>query len=192
MSDSLWPHELQHARPPCLSPTPQGKLEVVKQEMARVNIDILGFSEQRWTGMGEFNSDDHYIYYCGQNSLRRNGVTLKSTKESEMQYLGAISKTTEWSMFISRADCSIWLLQPMNDVGTPSCEIKMRKIWRCICSLANSDQKLQFAPWFQTIIANPSQTSAGVILNSLDSFLHWGLQWCHSLISFSLFSCRFC
>ena len=55
----------------------QGKLEVVKQEMTRVNINILGISELRWTGMGEFNSDDHYIYYCGQESLRRNGVDRK-------------------------------------------------------------------------------------------------------------------
>ena len=54
----------------------QGKLEVVKQEMTRVNIDILGISELEWTGMGEFNSDDLYIYYCGQESLRRNGVTI--------------------------------------------------------------------------------------------------------------------
>ena len=54
----------------------QGKLEVVKQEMARVNVDILGISELKWTGMGEFNTDDHYIYYCGQESLRRNGVAL--------------------------------------------------------------------------------------------------------------------
>ena len=54
----------------------QGKLEVVKQEMARVNIDILGISELKWTGMGRFNSDDHDIYYCGQESLRRDGVTL--------------------------------------------------------------------------------------------------------------------
>ena len=54
----------------------QGKLEVVKQEMARVNVDILGISELKWTGMGEFHSDDHYIYYCGQESLRRNGVTI--------------------------------------------------------------------------------------------------------------------
>ena len=54
----------------------QGKLEVVKQEMARVNIDILGISELKWTGMGEFNSDDHYIYYCRQESLRRNGVAI--------------------------------------------------------------------------------------------------------------------
>ena len=54
----------------------QGKLEVVKQEMTRVNIDILGISELRWTGMDEFNSDDHYIYICGQESLRRNGVDI--------------------------------------------------------------------------------------------------------------------
>ena len=54
----------------------QGKLEVVKQEMARVNIDILEINELKWTGMGEFNSDDHYIYYCGQECLRRNGVAL--------------------------------------------------------------------------------------------------------------------
>ena len=54
----------------------QGKLEVVKQQMARVNINILGISELKWTRMGEFNSDDHYIYYCGQESLRRNGVAI--------------------------------------------------------------------------------------------------------------------
>ena len=58
----------------------QGKLEVVKQEMARVNIDILGISELKWMGMGKFNSDDHYIYYCGQESLRRNGVALLVSK----------------------------------------------------------------------------------------------------------------
>ena len=58
----------------------QGKLEVVKQEMARVNIDILGISELKWTGMGEFNSDNHYIYYCGQESLRRNGVAITEHK----------------------------------------------------------------------------------------------------------------
>ena len=68
---------------------------MVKQEMARVNIDILGISELKWTGMGEFNSDDHYIYYCGQEFLRRNGVALIVDKESEMQYLIAISKMTE-------------------------------------------------------------------------------------------------
>ena len=60
----------------------QGKLEVVKQEMGRVNIDILGISELKWTGMGEFNSDDHYIYYCGQESLRRNEVAIIVNKSS--------------------------------------------------------------------------------------------------------------
>ena len=54
----------------------QGKLEVIKQEMARVNVDILGIGELKWTGMGEFNSDDHYIYYCGQEFIRRNGVAI--------------------------------------------------------------------------------------------------------------------
>ena len=66
----------------------QDKLEVVKQETARVNIDILGISELEWTGRGEFNSDDHYIYYCGQESLRRNGVAFIDNK---------------------RVKCSIWV-----------------------------------------------------------------------------------
>ena len=60
-----------------------------------MNVDILGISELKWTGMGEFNSDDHYIYYCGQESLRRNAVANIVNKKSEMQYLDAISKTTE-------------------------------------------------------------------------------------------------
>ena len=66
----------------------QGKLEVVKQEMARVNINVLGISELKWTRMGEFNSDDHYIYYCGQESLRRNGVALIVNKRVQNAVLG--------------------------------------------------------------------------------------------------------
>ena len=66
----------------------QGKLEVIKQEMARVNVDILEISELKWTGMGEFNSDDHCIYYCGQESLGRNGVAL----------------------IVNKRKCSIWVL----------------------------------------------------------------------------------
>ena len=66
----------------------QGKLEVVKQEMARVNFNILGISELKWTGMGEFNSDDHYIYYCGQESLRRNGVVIMVNKRVQNAVLG--------------------------------------------------------------------------------------------------------
>ena len=66
----------------------QGKLEVVKQEMARVNVDILRISELKWTGMGEFNSDDHYIYYCEKESLRRNGVAIMVNKRVQNAVLG--------------------------------------------------------------------------------------------------------
>ena len=66
----------------------QDKLEVVKQEMARVNINILGISKLKWTGMGEFDSDDHYIYYCGQESLRRNGVAIMVNKRVRNAILG--------------------------------------------------------------------------------------------------------
>ena len=66
----------------------QGKLEVVKQEMARMNIDILGISKLKWTGMGEFNSDDHYVYYHGQESLRRNGIAIIVNKRVQNAVLG--------------------------------------------------------------------------------------------------------
>ena len=66
----------------------QGKLEVVKQEMARLNVDILGISKLKWTGMGQFNSDDHYIYYCGQESLRRNGVAIMVNERVRNAVLG--------------------------------------------------------------------------------------------------------
>ena len=75
-------------------PMNQGKLEAVTQEMARVTVDILGISELKWTAMGEFNSEDHYIYYCGRNPSKEMEPSW-STKESEMQYLNAISKMTE-------------------------------------------------------------------------------------------------
>ena len=68
--------------------TNQGQLDMVKQEMARLNIDILGISELKWTGMGEFDSDDNYIYYCGQESLRRNGVTIIVNKRVQNSVLG--------------------------------------------------------------------------------------------------------
>ena len=84
----------------------QGKVNVVKQEMARVNINIFGISELKWTGKGELNSDDHYIYYCGQESLRIKWSSPQSKEESEIQYLGAVSKTTDWSCFIFRANHS--------------------------------------------------------------------------------------
>ena len=70
-------------------------MDMVKQEMARVNIDVLGSSELKWMGMGEFNSDYHFIYYCGQEFRRRNGVVLLVKNRVEMQCLSVISKTTE-------------------------------------------------------------------------------------------------
>ena len=68
----------------------QGKLEMVKEELARGNINILGITELKWMGMGELNLDNHYIYYCGQESLRRNGVALIVNKKVQMQYLGTV------------------------------------------------------------------------------------------------------
>ena len=73
----------------------QGKLEVVKQEMAMVNVDILGISERKWTGMGEFNSDDHYIYYCGRESLRQNVVDHTVNERFRNAVLGCNFKRTE-------------------------------------------------------------------------------------------------
>ena len=73
----------------------QGKLEVVKQEMARVNIDILRINKLKWTGMGEFNSNDKYMYYCGQESLRRNGVAIIVNKRVQNEVLGCNLKNTE-------------------------------------------------------------------------------------------------
>ena len=70
-----------------------GKLEVVKQEMARVNVNILGISKLKWTGMGDFNSDDHYIYYCGQESIRRNAVAIIVNKRLQNAVLGCNLKT---------------------------------------------------------------------------------------------------
>ena len=72
----------------------QGKLEVLKQEMARVNVDILGISELKWTGKGEFNSDDHYIYYCGQESLRRNGVAIMVKSQKRQNDLCSFPRQT--------------------------------------------------------------------------------------------------
>ena len=87
----------------------QDKLEVVIQEMARVNINILGISKLKWTGQSEFNSDDHYIYYCGQESLRRNGVALVVNRR--IQNLGAVWNMREWSWLTSKANHSVSVIQ---------------------------------------------------------------------------------
>ena len=84
----------------------QGKFEVVKQETARVNVDILGISELKWTGMGEFNSDGHYIYYCGQESLRRIGVAIMVNKRVRNAVLGCTLKNDRM-ISVSKANHSI-------------------------------------------------------------------------------------
>ena len=84
----------------------QGKLEVVKQEIARMNVDILGISKLRWTGMGEFNSHDHYIYYCGQESLRRNGLAIMVNKTVRNAVLGCSLKNDRM-ISVSKANHSI-------------------------------------------------------------------------------------
>ena len=90
----------------------QGKLEVVKQEMARVNVDILGISELKWTGMGEFNSDDHYIYYCGQKSLRRKGVAIMVHKRVRNAVFGCSLKNDRIiSVHFQRKPFSITVIQ---------------------------------------------------------------------------------
>ena len=90
----------------------QGKLEVVKQEVARVNVNILGISELKWTGMGEFNSDDHYIYYCGQESLRRNGVAIMVKKRVRNTVLGCNLKNGRMiSLCIQGKPFSITVIQ---------------------------------------------------------------------------------
>ena len=84
----------------------RGKLEVVKQEIARVKVDILGISELKWTGMGEFNSDDHYIYYCRQESLRRNGVAIIDNKRVQKAVLGCSLKNDRM-ISVSKANHSV-------------------------------------------------------------------------------------
>ena len=102
----------------------QGKLEVVKQEMARVNIDILGISELKWTGMGDFNSDDHYIYYCGQESLRRNGVAIMVNKRVQNAVRGCNLKNDRMiSVRFQGKSFNITVIQ----VYTPTKMLKMLK-----------------------------------------------------------------
>ena len=103
----------------------QGKLKVVKQEMARVNVYILGISELRWTGMGEFNSDDHYIYYSGQESLRRNGVALIVNKRVQYALLGYNLKNNRMiSVHLQGKPLNITLIQ----VYSPTTNSKKLKL----------------------------------------------------------------
>ena len=105
----------------------QGKLEVVKQEMARVKVDILGISELKWTGMGEFNSDDHYIYYCGQESLRRNGVGIMVNRRVLNAVLGCNLKSDRMiSVHFQIKPFSITLIQ----VYTPTSNTEAAEVER--------------------------------------------------------------
>ena len=106
----------------------QGKLEVVKQEMARVNVDILGISELKWTGMGEFNSDDHYIHYCGQESLRRNGVAIMVNKRVRNAVLGCSLKNDRMiSVCLQGKPFNITVIQ----VYAPASNAEEAEVERC-------------------------------------------------------------
>ena len=90
----------------------QGKLEVVKQEMARVNVDILGINELKWTGISEFNSDGHYIYYCRQESLRRNGVAITVKKRVQNEVLGCnVKNDKKTSVYFQGKPFNIMVIQ---------------------------------------------------------------------------------
>ena len=105
----------------------QGKLEVVKQEMARVNIDILGISELKWTGLGEFNSDDHYIYYCEQETLRRNGVAIMVNKRVRNAVLGCNLKNDRMiSVHFQGKPFNITVIQ----VYAPTCNAEEAEVER--------------------------------------------------------------
>ena len=108
----------------------QGKLEVVKQEMARVNVDILGISELKWTGMGEFNSDGHYIYYCRQESLRRNGVAITVKKRVQNEVLGCnVKNDKKTSVYFQGKPFNIMVIQIYaltSNVGEAEVECSMK------------------------------------------------------------------
>ena len=105
----------------------QGKLEVVKQEMARVNVDILGISKLKWTGMGAFNSEDHYIYYCGQEPLRRNGVAIMVNKRVRNTVLGCNLKNDKMiSVHFQRKPFDIMVIQGY----APNCNAEEAEVER--------------------------------------------------------------
>ena len=107
----------------------QGKLDMVKQEMARVNTDVLGISELKWMGMGEFNSDDHYIYYCGKESLRRNGVALIVNKRVWNAVLGCNLKSNRMILVCFQSKLfSITVIQVYD--STTKCQRSWIVLWR--------------------------------------------------------------
>ena len=111
----------------------QGILEVVKQEMGRLNVDILGISELKWTGMGEFNSDDHYIYYCGQESLRRKGVAIMVNKRVQNAVLGCTLKNDRMICSFQSKPLNITVIQ----VYAPSSNAEETEVARFYEDLQN-------------------------------------------------------
>ena len=145
----------------------QGKLKVVKQEMARVNINILGTSELKWTGMGEFNSDDHYIYYCGQESLRRNGVAIIFHKSPKCSIWCNLKKMTEWSLFVSKANDSISQNKTKHQVYAPNSHAEEAEVEWLYGGLKLNIQKTK-------IMASGPITSWQIDGETVDDFIFLG------------------
>ena len=123
----------------------QGKLEVVKQEMARVNVDILGINELKLTGMGEFNSDDHYIYYCGQESLRRNGVAIIVNKRVRNAVLGCNPQNDRMiSVRFQGKPFNITAIQVYAPTSNPE-EAEVERFYKDLLDLLEYPKKMSFS-----------------------------------------------
>ena len=128
----------------------QGKLEVIKQEMARVNIDILGISELKCTKMGEFNSDDHYIYYCGQESLRRNGVAIIVNKRVQNAVLGCSLKNRMISVHLQGKPFNITVIQVY--APTTNAEAEVERFYEDLLELTpKKDVRFIIGDWNATV-----------------------------------------
>ena len=123
----------------------QGKLEVVKQEMATVNVDILGISELKWTGMGEFNSDDHYVYYRWQESLRRNGVAIMFNKRVQNAVLGCNLKSDRMiSVRFQGKPFTITVIQVYAPTGNTE-EAEVERFYKDLLDLLEYPKKMSFS-----------------------------------------------
>ena len=123
----------------------QGKLEVVKQEMARVNVNILGIRELKWTGMGEFKSDDHYVYYCGQESLRRNGVAIMVNKRVQNAILGCNLKNDRMiSVHFQGKPFNIMVIQAYAPTNNAE-EAEVERFYEDLLDLLEHPKKMSFS-----------------------------------------------
>ena len=154
----------------------QGKLEEVKQEMARVSFDILGISELKWTGMAEFNSDDNHIYYCGQESFRRNGITLTVNKRDQNEFLGCNFKNNRMiSVHFQGKPLNITVTQAYGPTRNTECEqfyedlqdlIELTPPKRCLFFIGEENAKVgsQEIPRVTGIFGLRVQNEAGQML----------------------------